>query len=81
GCLECRGIGYAGRVGIFELLIADDWIRDLIVTRAPSSEIRHKASEQRFKSLRIEGLEKAIQGITTIEEVLRVTQEFDEDLG
>lgn len=77
GCAECRGIGYSGRVGIYELLIADDPIRNLIITRAPSSEIRKKASAQKFRSLQTEGLRKAIQGITTIEEVLRVTQEFD----
>ncbi len=77
GCAECRGIGYSGRVGIYELLIADDTIRSLIISRAPSTEIRKKASGQKFRSLQSEGLRKAIQGITTIEEVLRVTQEFD----
>jgi len=77
GCTECRGIGYSGRVGIYELLIADDAIRSLIISRAPSTEIRKKAAEQKFRSLQAEGLRKAIQGITTIEEVLRVTQEFD----
>jgi type IV pilus assembly protein PilB len=77
GCAECRGIGYSGRVGIYEILIADDTIRRLIIKRAPSTEIRKKASAQKFSSLQVEGLRKAIQGITTIEEVLRVTQEFE----
>jgi type IV pilus assembly protein PilB len=81
GCADCRGTGYAGRVGIYELLPSDDTIRQLIVTRAPSGEIRKKASEFKFKSLRVEGLFKAIQGITSIEEVLRVTQEFDGDFS
>ncbi len=81
GCPECRGTGYAGRIGLYELLPADDSIRQLIVTRAPSGEIRKKAAELRFKSLRVEGLFKAIQGITSIEEVLRVTQEFDGDFS
>ncbi|MFQ5579612.1 MAG: GspE/PulE family protein [Nitrospiria bacterium] len=77
GCGECRGIGYSGRIGIYELLIADDAIRGLIISRAPSTEIRKQASTQKFRSLQVEGIRKAIQGITTIEEVLRVTQEFD----
>jgi type II secretory ATPase GspE/PulE/Tfp pilus assembly ATPase PilB-like protein len=81
GCGDCRGTGYAGRVGIYELLPADDSIRQLIVTRASSGEIRKKAAEFKFKSLRVEGLFKAIQGITSIEEVLRVTQEFDGDFS
>ena len=81
GCPECRGTGYSGRVGIYELLPADDAIRQLIVSRASSSEIRKKAAEFKFKSLRIEGLFKAVQGITSTEEVLRVTQEFDGDFS
>ena len=81
GCPECRGIGYAGRVGIYEMLPVDDAIRSLIVSRAPSGEIRRKASSAKFKSLRSEGLLKALQGITSVEEVLRVTQDFEGDLG
>ncbi|MBI3804805.1 MAG: type II secretion system ATPase GspE [Nitrospirae bacterium] len=79
GCLECRGTGYSGRIGIHELLVADEAIRQLIVSRASSSEIRRHAG-MKLKSLRNEGLLKAIQGITTIEEVLRVTQEVDGEL-
>jgi type IV pilus assembly protein PilB len=79
GCQECRGTGYSGRLGIYELLSLNDTIRSLIISRAPSSEIRRKGAEMKFKSLRIEGLFKATQGITSVEEVLRVTQEFDGD--
>jgi len=79
GCPECRKTGYSGRVAIYELLMADDPIRQLIVNRAPSSEIRKYSASMKFKSLRIEGLFKAVQGITSVEEVFRVTQEFDGD--
>ncbi|TAK05996.1 MAG: hypothetical protein EPO39_09975 [Candidatus Manganitrophaceae bacterium] len=61
--------------------MADESIRQLIVNRSPSSDIRKHAASMKLKSLRIEGLFKAIQGITTVEEVFRVTQEFDGDLA
>ncbi|MDC4223494.1 MAG: type II secretion system ATPase GspE [Candidatus Manganitrophus sp.] len=80
GCPDCRGSGYSGRIAIYELLMADDPIRQLVVTRAASSEIRKYAANMKFKSLRVEGLFKAVQGMTTVEEVFRVTQEFDGDL-
>jgi general secretion pathway protein E len=78
GCQQCRGSGYAGRIGIFEFLPIDDAIRNQIVSRAPSAEIRKAALLGRMKPLRVEGILKALQGITTIEEVLRVTQEIEE---
>ncbi|MFY9269833.1 MAG: type II secretion system ATPase GspE [Candidatus Manganitrophaceae bacterium] len=81
GCSECRGSGYSGRVGIYELLSVDDSIRRLIVARAPSGEIRRRMVEQGQGTLRMEGFLKSLQGVTAVEEVLRVTQEFDGDLG
>jgi len=79
GCSECWESGYAGRTGIFELLVADEQIRKLIGMSAPTSEIRRKAAAQGFRSLRTEALSKALEGITSLEEVFRLTQECDGD--
>lgn len=78
GCQECRGSGYSGRIGIFELLSIDDNIRGLTISRGHSSVIKSAAMKNGFIALREEGLAKAIAGFTTVEEVLRVTQEVEE---
>ena len=78
GCQDCRESGYAGRIGIFELLAIDDEIRSLIVGRASAREIQAAAKQVGFTTLREDGLVKATKGHTTLEEVLRVTQEIDE---
>lgn len=78
GCQACRGIGYKGRVGIFELLEINETVRNLIVAKAPSAAIKSAAAQAGFKTMRQEGLVKAAAGITTVEEVLRVTQEAEE---
>ncbi len=75
GCDYCRNTGYRGRTGIFELMVVDSEIRQLILERASSDVIRKKAVSQKMQVLRESGLEKVGQGITTIEEVLRVAQE------
>jgi len=75
GCDECRGTGYRGRTGIYELFVITDDVRSLILKRASSREIRRQAIEAGMTSLRLDGWAKACQGITTVEEVLRVTQE------
>ncbi len=77
GCSDCRGLGYTGRIGIYELLTVDDVVRHLIVNRVPASEIRKKADGGKFRTMRQDGLMKAIQSLTSIEDVLRVTQEVD----
>jgi len=74
GCGECLGTGYHGRVGVFELLVIDDAIRDLINRRAPSGEIREAALAGGLVLLRQDGVGKALAGVTTVSEVLRVTQ-------
>ena len=74
GCRECRGSGYAGRLGIFELLILDDEVRDLIVQRCSASRIRELAVNHGLRLLRADGWDKVRAGITTVEEVLRVTK-------
>ncbi len=78
GCAECRGTGYSGRIGLYEFLPINEAIRDLIVKRASSAEIRKAAAHTQYRTLRSEGILKAIQGLTTLEEVLRVTQEIEE---
>jgi type II secretory ATPase GspE/PulE/Tfp pilus assembly ATPase PilB-like protein len=76
GCDQCRGTGYRGRTGIYELFVIDEDVRSLIVRKAPTGEIRRHAIEALgMVTLREDGWAKAKLGITTIDEVLRVTQE------
>jgi general secretion pathway protein E len=75
GCQNCLGTGYRGRTGIFELLVLDDDIRTLILKNYDSNTIKRTATDKGMLTLRQDGAEKILKGITTIEEVLRVTQE------
>ena len=75
GCEDCRGTGYRGRVGIYELFVITEDARGLILSKRPSGEIRRHAIERGMVSLRDDGWAKARAGITTVEEILRVTQE------
>jgi type IV pilus assembly protein PilB len=77
GCSGCRQTGYSGRIGIFELLTMNDALRELIVNRAPATQLTVAAMQAGFVPLRQAGLAKAAAGITTLEEVYRVTQEAD----
>jgi type IV pilus assembly protein PilB len=84
GCKECRGYGYRGRTGIFELLDIDDKLRELITRPATTAELRAAAIEAGMTTMLQDGIEKAAQGITTVEEVLRVLvgqQEGEESEG
>ncbi|HEY1718061.1 MAG TPA: ATPase, T2SS/T4P/T4SS family [Verrucomicrobiae bacterium] len=74
GCEECRQFGYQGRKGIYELLILNESMRPLILSRAPASTIAAKAIAEGMRPLRTDGWNKVKAGETTIEEVLRVTQ-------
>jgi len=76
GCSECNSSGYKGRTGLYELLIVDDKIRDLVIKHESLSAIRNAACDAGMKTLRENGLKKVIEGITTIEEVLRETKEY-----
>lgn len=79
GCKMCRQTGYRGRTAVFELLVINEPIRELIMERAPSRVIRKTASEtQGMKTLREDGLEKVLKGITTLGEIIRQT--FEQDL-
>ena len=74
GCDECRGSGYTGRLGIYELLVVTEDLRPLILNRSAASTIAQKAVSQGMRTLRHDGWKKVREGITTVEEVLRVTQ-------
>jgi type IV pilus assembly protein PilB len=73
GCGNCNGTGYKGRVGLYEVMEISEGLRDLILSGATSVELRRKAIEEGMLTLRMSGIEKLKQGITTIEEVLRET--------
>ena len=74
GCDHCRGSGYVGRVGIYELLVVDDQFRDMINTDSSINNMRRLFYESGRRCLFEDGLLKVKQGLTTIEEVLRVTE-------
>jgi general secretion pathway protein E len=75
GCPACTQTGYRGRTGIFELLVLDDEIRRLIGNKADSATIRQAAMAKGMVTLKDEGAEKVFHGITTTEELMRITQQ------
>ncbi|MCC6683114.1 MAG: Flp pilus assembly complex ATPase component TadA [Phycisphaeraceae bacterium] len=74
GCDKCRGTGYAGRVGLYELLVFNDQLRDKIASNPNVSEFRRMCIEGGMVNLREDGFRKVAAGLTTIDEVLRVTE-------
>lgn len=75
GCKICHFTGYAGRIGIFEVLVVSSAIRDLVATRSNSDLISKQAIADGMTTMMEDGLQKIVKGATTIEEVLRVTKE------
>jgi general secretion pathway protein E len=75
GCEKCWKTGYLGRMGIYELLVMSDAIRNLVLKNADANVIKKAALQEGFHTLREDGASKVLRGITTLEEVLRVTQE------
>jgi general secretion pathway protein E len=75
GCEECRGTGYRGRMGIYELFPITEDARSLILRRAPARDIRQHAIVAGMVTLRMDGWRRAREGMTTVDEILRVTQE------
>jgi type IV pilus assembly protein PilB len=73
GCSECNDSGYRGRVGLFEVMPISDGLREMILNRAPTSELRAQARAEGMITLRESGLAKIWQGMTTVDEVLRET--------
>lgn len=75
GCNKCDNSGYLGRLGIYEIIEVDDEIGKLIISHASTSDIQHLAIKNGMISMQQDGFLKALEGLTTIEEVLRVTRE------
>jgi general secretion pathway protein E len=75
GCDKCFDMGYSGRSAIFEMLIIDDSIRNLTLTNVDSGQIKRKAMEHGMTTLRKDGADHIIRGLTSIDEVMRVTEE------
>jgi len=78
GCEQCMNTGYRGRTGIFEIMVMDDTLRDLIMQRSSTNALRRAAIERGMRTLRQAGLLHIYDGITTIEEVVRAT--IDEEI-
>ncbi len=74
GCKNCQGSGYRGRMGIFELMAPDETIRSMVLARESSDVIKNYAKSKGMVTLRRDGLEKALQGLTTIEQVIAASQ-------
>ncbi len=83
GCKECRGRGYRGRIGIFEVIFMSEELQSMALQHASSSELRKLAVRLGMKSLREDGWQKVTAGLTTVDEILRLTQEdaYDFDEG
>ena len=75
GCGECKGTGYRGRTGIHEILVIDDEVRGLVMQRADAAAVRRLATHRGMATLRDDGAAKVRAGVTSAEEVLRVTQD------
>ena len=77
GCEKCSGTGYKGRGGIFELLHVTEGIESMIISRRPTADIRKLAIEQGMHTLREDGFRNVLNGVTTLGEVLRVTEDSE----
>ena len=75
GCQECMETGFSGRIAIFEILIVDDQLKNTILTHPDSATLKEKALRNGLVTLRMDGADKVARGITSIDELLRVTEE------
>jgi general secretion pathway protein E len=75
GCPACSGTGYKGRTGVYELMVANDAIRELVHSRAPESEMHAAAQKGGLRSMREDGERLVSAGLTSLEEVIRVTRD------
>jgi type IV pilus assembly protein PilB len=80
GCANCNKKGYRGRLGIFELMLINSKIRELIFKNASAVEIRKLAINQGMKTLYVDGIYKVLKGITTLEEVYRNAKRTEQDV-
>ena len=78
GCLECRETGYRGRAGVYEIMLINDTIKPLINADTDLTALRRAAFKDGMRSLRLSGAQKVAAGLTTIEEVLRVTPQSEQ---
>ncbi|MCP4379308.1 MAG: type II secretion system protein GspE, partial [bacterium] len=74
GCELCHYTGYKGRIGIYELLILNEELRDIITHNPSLGDLKAAAQKTGMKTLREDGLNKAFQGLTTVEELIRITE-------
>ena len=75
GCSLCKFSGYKGRTGIHEVMLMNNALREMVIQKASSQQIKKKAIECGMRTLRQDGWDKIAKGLTTVEEVLRVTQQ------
>jgi len=73
GCIECNGTGYKGRMAICELLDLTDRIREMILDKRPTSEIKKLARDEGMRFLRESAVERVLEGVTTLREINKVT--------
>jgi type IV pilus assembly protein PilB len=74
GCDRCRKTGYAGRLGIYELMVMDDALRDIVTRNPDVNQLRKLCREKGLVTLRQDGFDKVLKGMTTVDEILRVTE-------
>ena len=74
GCRHCRDVGYSGRLGIYELLVTTDELRELALNRASTWDIKKAAVANGMSTLRDDGWEKVLSGQTSIDEIVRITK-------
>jgi general secretion pathway protein E/type IV pilus assembly protein PilB len=73
GCAHCSLTGYSGRAGIFEIFLINDEIQKMIFEKKPANELRIRARELGMRTLREDGMRKVLSGLTTLDEILKVT--------
>ena len=74
-CPNCQGTGYVGRTGVFELLLVDDAVRALVAEGAPINRIKSECRKKKMLYLQEEGLRKVFEGVTSMQEILRVLRD------
>jgi type IV pilus assembly protein PilB len=74
GCDKCRKTGYSGRLGVYELLVMDDSLRDMVTRNPDVVQLRKLCRESGLVTLREDGMQKVMKGLTTVDEILRVTE-------
>ena len=79
GCANCQGSGFRGRLGIYELMLMSSKVRELTFKEAPTEQVRRAAQSEGMRTLYWDGLEKAVKGITTLDEIFRVAKRAETD--